>query len=297
MCVSLCRARAPQPPTATKTARRSASASAAAPANPRGGGGSPHQLVPAVIAEFRVPEFMDSWDVLSRGSCFPVRFNRRTRWLCSRHVTHPHLHVENYYNDAKRGGGQNQGDLSWLREVRDEHIRLRMEWRSISGSHGLECTVGSESDAAVVSSRPHPDLDVAELILSHDEDLLQGKLSERAFLLDANIEEKDCVSLIGHNLCVDESSILLGTMIPNSERGRIELKSGFRMICSTGKTVLQMGMCGGPVLTADSDRPAVVGMIEGILPPKSPSGRSVADAFPQHACILSAEKLNEFLST
>ena len=274
-----------------------------------------HARVPAVVAEFRVPEFMDDYDVLSRGSCFPVLFGGRTRWLCSRHVTHPHMHADDYFS-ANRAGS----DLSWLREVRDEHIRLRLEWRSPGGDHAVERVVDESTsvDGRRVTSRPHADLDVAELIVppqlmvpttGADDDVLASP----AFTLGASVAERDAVHLVGHNLCVEGASDeLQGRMVPNQEDGRIELVSGFRMIVSTGETVLQMGMCGGAVCTTrrrsdavvpeddkaeeDEDGVVVCGMIEGILPAGTASGRNVADTYPEHACVLSAEKLSEFLS-
>eukprot|EP00946_MAST-07B_sp_MAST-7B-sp1_P000209 g209.t1 len=207
------------------------------------------------------------------------------------------MHVHDYYSTNGSGGGAGGADLSWLREVRDEHIRLSLEWRSPFGDNAVERRVDeSTSGGSRIISRPHPDLDVAELIVPtqiHGDQMLCP-----AFPLGSSIREQDEVRLVGHNLCVDEESDELeGRMVPNQEAGRVELVSGFRTIVSTGKAVLQMGMCGGAVLgDQESGGPVVLGMVEGILPRGTASGQGVADKYPEHACVLLADKLSEFLS-
>ena len=95
--------------------------------------------IPSLINTFKVPGHMDDFEILSRGTAFPVQFQGKTRWLTSRHVTHPQLHLNDYYaND----------DVDWLRDITSEMTKQHLEWRSIDGTSIL-------NTAQVHHVRPH----------------------------------------------------------------------------------------------------------------------------------------------
>ena len=241
---------------------------------------------------FKVPGHMESWEILTRGSAFPIKWRNRTRWLTSRHVTHPQMHADSYYlND----------DVEWLNDVKDDMTRHHLEWRTPDGS-----ILRTASVAHVIG---HRDLDVAELIFSEKErktmltpgfNMLQEEEEGGGV---RSVENKELL-FVGHNLNVDIDESTgddLGNMVPNTELGISALASGFRMVCKTEET-LQMGMCGGPCLLNEE----ILGMTEGILPgPSSESfefnvdttnkPQTIADVYPHHAIVLGNSKLIEFL--
>ena len=253
--------------------------------------------VPAVINQFKFPGHMEDYEILSRGSTFPVTHRGKIRWITSRHVTHPHLHADSYYSND---------DVAWLKDITSEMTKQTIEWRSPDGGKVLRST-------CVKSVRGHPDLDVAELILE-EEDLSK----EMAFAFYKEIEQVSLENkkkinfddeeflFIGHNLNVniDESTGEdLGNMVPNVESGSSQLSSEFRMVCQTSE-ILQMGMCGGPVLFHDTEnKDVVVGMIEGILPARSEDvgpndkPKRVADVFPHHCIVMGHDVIAQFLDT
>lgn len=254
--------------------------------------------IPAVINMFKVPGHMESWEILTRGSAFPVKWRNRTRWLTSRHVTHPQMHADSYYvND----------DVEWLNDVKEDMTRHHLEWRTPDGS-----ILRTASVARVIG---HRDLDVAELIFSEKErktmltpgfNMLQEEEEEGGV---RSVENKELL-FVGHNLNVDIDDSTgddLGNMVPNTELGISALASGFRMVCKTEET-LQMGMCGGVcMLLGEKNDDMVVGMIEGILPGVSEDAaqcledgddippKRVADVFPSHAVVLGNRALCTFL--
>jgi hypothetical protein len=240
--------------------------------------------IPAIVNMFKVPGHMNDYEILSRGSAFPLQFEGRTRWLTSRHVTHPHLHLDTYYaND----------DVEWLKSVTSDMTRQHLEWRNTDGSTVVQT-------AKVRQVRGHKDLDVAEIQLEDTNStnhVLGYELFEEQGGFDALVQHADELVFFGHNLNVniDESTgDDLGYMIPNNESGVAKYVSGFRMLCETKKT-LQMGMCGGPCLVNDK----VIGMTEGILPGRSTDigspPKRVADVFPHHAVVMGSAALVEFL--
>ena len=252
-------------------------------------------LCPTVVAMFRVPGFMDEPEVLSRGSCFQVAVDddndggggRRPRWICSRHVVQPQLHTQDYFNTNRSSDGE-RGDLSWLNEVRAEHITLHVEWQQNGAQRPVD------------GLRVHPDLDVCELLLLSQPP--SAKVIRLAGRHDLPLQPDEELLFYGHNLTTVEEEdndpdTTLGTMIPHAEVGRVRLVSPMRAVAETDRP-LQMGMCGGAVVrrcNADGNEMVAVGMTEGILPTASPSSVGVQKAFPDHAVILSSEVLREWL--
>ena len=133
---------------------------------------------------------------------------------------------------------------------------ISLEWRSPFGDNAVERRVDeSTSGGSRIISRPHPDLDVAELIVPtqiHGDQMLCP-----AFPLGSSIREQDEVRLVGHNLCVDEESDELeGRMVPNQEAGRVS-SSAFR-IHRKHWPAGRWG-CGGVVLETRRAGPVVLG--------------------------------------
>jgi hypothetical protein len=227
--------------------------------------------IPSLINTFKVPGHMDDYEILSRGTAFPVQFQGETRWLTSRHVTHPQLHLNDYYaND----------DVDWLRDITSEMTKQHLEWRAVDGTSII-------NTAQVHHVRPHDDLDLAELTVEQNH---ATAVKGFTFLQESNID-----AATGDDL---------GNMVPHHEKGasKVIAPNGFRVVCET-ETPLQMGMCGGPCLLNEE----ILGMTEGILPGPSTSSESfefnvdtnkpqtIADVYPHHAIVLGNSKLIEFL--
>ena len=246
--------------------------------------------IPSLINTFKVPGHMDDYEILSRGTAFPVQFQGETRWLTSRHVTHPQLHLNDYYaND----------DVDWLRDITSEMTKQHLEWRSNDGTSIL-------NTAQVHRVRPHDDLDLAELTVEQNHaTAVKGFTFLQESTTQGSIEENSKVFFFGHNLNVNIDAATgddLGNMVPHHEKGasKVIAPNGFRVVCET-ETPLQMGMCGGPCLLNEE----ILGMTEGILPgPSSESfefnvdtnkPQTIADVYPHHAIVLGNSKLIEFL--
>jgi len=242
--------------------------------------------VPAIVNMFKFPGHMDDYEVLSRGSAFPIIWHGKLRWITSRHVTHPQLHLDSYYaND----------DVDWLKDITFDMTRQHLEWRSTDGDTVLR-------KVSVEDVRGDPDLDIAELIMNLNSE--DKSSTQHFFMVEpesmTKIQQDQELAFVGHNLQVniDQSTGNdLGNMLPNVELGTPSLLSEFRAVCDTGYAI-QMGMCGG-VCVAQDDK--VVGMIEGILPDRNISlgpddaPQRVADIYPNHAVVMGASAIGKFL--
>lgn len=223
--------------------------------------------------------------MLSRSTAFPIKWKQRTRWLTSRHVTHPQLHLDTYYaND----------NVDWLQEITPEMTRQHLEWRTPDGTTILKT-------AKIIHVRSHAELDVAEIQLEKSfHDKTPGfQLFEHSNDSAVDMENKE-LHFFGHNLNVvvdEETGDDLGNMVPHVEKGVSRVVSGFRLVCETEEP-LHMGMCGGPCLYNDR----IVGMTEGILPGRSEElgpedqPKRVADAYPRHAVVMGNSALVQFLN-
>jgi hypothetical protein len=257
-------------------------------------------LFGAVCARFRIPEQgMTEWDVLSRASVMAVdllavatkanatrdvaaqfpgtdeALRRAVGYrplVTSLHVVRPFL-FPRYYPEE------------WLQFVRPKDIRLWLEFRDVdSGELRGEFELRPEV-------RAHPTLDVALLFVNLDSvtgpkarprpvarslaeiSMLQGMHS---FQLEHDVAEGEELVFGGHVLndqphseaCKPRPAIYDGrvTHLLQSEQGLFLAKT---------ETVLQAGMCGGPVLNR---RGKCVGLIEGVVQNATASSASASSA-------------------
>lgn len=244
---------------------------------------------------FFQPEMgMTRYEVLSRASACPVRSrtapNSSGLWtfLTSQHVTHP-FRYPNYYNEPEH---------AFVHLLSDSDVRCTVEVRD--GTSGKPLVVGHihpfvlGSPRRDVSVAQFPDLSAQQTFLNAA--AAHGHPLEELSLCASSPEEGAPLTVHGHVLqasqggrkgqeqeqpqrgadasedttpdALDEDG---HTLIPRSTRGHILVRSGRQVFAKTD-TVLEMGMCGGPVL---NEKGECVGVVEGVVP-EAPTGKSQA---------------------
>jgi hypothetical protein len=233
---------------------------------------------------------MAGWDVLSRASAFAVAARSpdapvRHHLVVSAHVVRPFLFPAYYPADR----------YPFLEVLGDDDIRCAVEVRDAAGRPLAEVPL-----AGRIYVHPRRDIAVAHVADQAQLDAAlaaAGATLQPVTLAAAPAGERQPLRFEGHVLrplppsaagstvaaaaaaAVDVETAL---MLPTTVDGALLARSDAQTFATTGSAVLEMGMCGGPVLQllrADDDGTGVgecVGVVEGVVPP--------APAQEQHAC-------------
>ena len=191
----------------------------------------------AVSTWFRLPEYMERLEILSRGSAFRLASGGV---VASAHVLAP-WRFPNYFPEE------------WVKSVGPEHTRYFLERRSAAGVVEA-CTEASspvchdQRDAAVLTPIDATALDV---LGAPALDLALGALDENAVL-----------TVNGHNIedAGEDDDLVVPEVVRGAYVGR--MGGGPQHFMRTDSR-LEQGQCGAPVILFGS---ACVGVVEGIVP-------------------------------
>lgn len=250
---------------------------------------------------FFQPELgMTKYEVLSRASACAVNLpsgsgRNDTRWtfLTSQHVTHPFRYPQ-YYAEPEHAFVHllGEGDVRCTLEVRDPRsgaplVVGHLE-RAVYGSPRRDVSVvrfpDGASQAAFLSAAAGVGAPVLPLALA-----LVPPRETAGLTFDGH-----ALTQVGSQVGVGEGAppharpppggdeeVSLGredgdgcTLVPTTVRGRVLVRSGRQVFAQTD-ALLEMGMCGGPVL---DEAGTCVGVVEGIVP--VPGGGGVAAQQP-----------------
>ena len=190
----------------------------------------------AVSTWFRLPEYMERLEILSRGSAFRLASGGV---VASAHVLAP-WRFPNYFPEE------------WVKSVRPEHTRYFLERRSAAGVVEA-CTEASspvchaERDAAVLTPIDAAALDV---LGAPALDLVLGAL-----------EDGTVLTVDGHNIedAGEDDDLVIPEVVAGAYVGRVA--GGPQHFLRTDSR-LEQGQCGAPVISGS----ACVGVVEGIVP-------------------------------
>lgn len=217
--------------------------------------------VASVSAWFRVPEFMDKFEILSRGTAFAVEQQEQQQLalLTSSHIVAPWRWPQYYPQD-------------WVRQVTNDHTRYTLELRELPHWNVI---AQFELDSALFL---HDTRDVAALRFQDQAEALTGmaaidvRLATTKFSAEP-LGSEDSVVVIGHAI-LPESDDDNPFRDPDADDcreqeqqevvGQLHLRTANQAFLRTAH-VLGDGMCGGPVLDS-GDLTRAYGIIEGIVP-------------------------------
>ena len=219
----------------------------------------------SITSHFLHPDFgMKDFEVLSRASAFPVRRNSNNKstkfhFLTSKHVTHP-FNFPSYY-----------GDKEFVQHLSEEHVKFSIEVRNIEGDivYSYECRP---------RSFPHPTRDFAVVHLENEESFqkeLKNSISD-IILMEKQPVQNEKLIFDGHFLSKhmtisknqDENFLY-----PKTVHGELLARSDLQVFAKTSE-MLELGMCGCPVLSAQADENGAercYGVVEGIVPLRASS--------------------------
>jgi hypothetical protein len=214
----------------------------------------------------RAIEGMTGHEPLSRASAFVVAAARNGAGIAhhvvlSAHVARP-FRFPAYYPRERH---------PWLELLSEEHVRCSVDAPPAAG-----CAAALRDRIFV-----HPTLDLAVGHVS-DEPAFAARLHaaglalEPVDLLPEPVAEGEALRFEGHVLvpntggggAADDANDV--RLVPHAASGRLLARSGVQTFAATAPHVLEMGMCGGPVLRASDG--GCAGVIEGVVPASPPGG-------------------------
>jgi len=214
-----------------------------------------------------------SFEVLARASCFLVAAPReRLVLLASAHVSHPHRH-QHLFPRAPFLAGVRDAALRYSVELRDgagvATARVRLPPRAAPARHA------ARDAAALALPRAAARALLAALPALAPARLARARAPPRARLR----AEGHFLAPARDAATGDDTSALL----PRAVRGALLARSAAQAFVET-EEVLEMGMCGGPVVLEEGeDAGAVAGLVEGIVPAGAPDDAPAADAVQARA--------------
>lgn len=226
----------------------------------------------ALTSSFHHPAIADmaGWEPLSRASAFVVAAGAAAsrgggvahHVVMSGHVARP-FRFPHYYAPAQ---------FPWMSLLSDEHIRCAVAAAAADTTDGG----GGAGCAAELRERlfVHPTLDVAVGHVADEPAFLAslhaaGLALQPVELLPEPVDEGAALRFEGHVLHGGGGDVRL---VPHAVPGWLLARSGVQTFAATSPLVLEMGMCGGPVLRASDG--GCAGVIEGVVPspPAAPPG-------------------------
>jgi hypothetical protein len=223
---------------------------------------------------------MTDYEVLSRASAFAVtsssRAQPRLHIVASQHVTHPFRYGR--YYPAER--------YPFVHALSEDHVRCTLESRRPSGETERQLRLRRRM-------RTHPDRDLAlGQLLESDAPQFEGLGLEPLVLDDRPLREGEPLAFVGHVVREDASSAAAaaaggaasteGQPRPHSVAGTFVARSPAHQCFARTEELLEIGMCGGPVL---DEAGRCVGVIEGVVPQPATAaeldGRRQADESPR----------------
>lgn len=203
---------------------------------------------------FKLPDQgMKDYEVLSRGSCFPVKIveneddyerNDNLTFLFSGHVAAPYI-FPHLYPHAR----------DWLEFVRPEHVKVFVEiWNE---------NQDEIRTFEIESLRKHPVRDIACGVLTTSSTTTKDFKAWNPLIVrpDLKIEPLQSITCHGHDIIDDTQK--------HPERLSVNGCSLFRtehQVFLSTQCALPQGMCGGPVLDSDNGSSTLYGLIEGSIP-------------------------------
>lgn len=195
------------------------------------------------------------FELLARGSAFFVRGPSTGRPIAvvSAHVAAPHR-FRHYFPQA------------WLQHVRDADCRsiLQLELDA-STSDDTERKSHHISTHSLVHGFRHATLDVGAFVVAEDRVRDLGLQVLTLPDIDQGDAAHGNVVIAGFRLVGDSGSGTERVVLAHVQ-GKVAEVWNSRVFVDTGSVLTEMGMCGGPAVSA-TDRNVCVGILEGLVPP------------------------------